>query len=114
MSSEAVKPPYKLRQVLICTNVRDPSLNRASCGANGGGALRERLKAAVKAAGRKADVMVTGTSCMGYCPATACTIAIIPDNEWMLMEVTPEEEQGLLERVLEGPHAVVVPPPDTD
>ena len=40
MPFEPVKPPYKTRQVLICTNVRDPSLNRPSCGANGGLGLR--------------------------------------------------------------------------
>lgn len=101
MSFEPVKPPYKTRQVLICTNVRDPSLNRASCGANGGGALRERLKAAVKAAGRKSEVMVTGSSCLGYCPAIGCAVGIVPEQEWMLMDVSPEDEQALLQRILQ-------------
>jgi predicted metal-binding protein len=100
MPFQPVKPPYKTRQVLICTNVRDPSLNRASCGANGGVALRERLKASVKAAGRKADVMVTGTSCLGHCPANGCTVGIVPENEWLLMDINEEEEAQLLERIL--------------
>ena len=100
MAFEPVKPPYKTRQVLICTNVRDPSLHRASCGAHGSMAMRDRLKAAVKEAGRKGDVMVSATSCLGFCPTTGCTVGIMPDNEWMLMQVNEEDERELRERIL--------------
>lgn len=100
MSFEALKPPFKVRQLQICTNVRDPSLNRASCGANGGIGLRERLKAAVKASGRKGEVMVTGTSCLGYCPAIGCAVGIVPEQEWGIVQLTADDEQALLERIL--------------
>lgn len=93
-----LKPPYTVRQVQICTNHRDPSMNRASCGANGGGALRERLKAAAKAAGRKGEVMVIGTSCLGYCPAAGCAVGVVPDGEWEIL--LPEQEEAFLQRVL--------------
>ena len=93
-----LKPPYTVRQVQICTNRRDPSMNRASCGANGGAELRERLKAAAKAAGRKGEVMVIGTSCLGYCPAEGCAVGVVPDGEWEIL--LPEQEEAFLQRVL--------------
>ena len=102
MSLKPVKRPFGQRQVLICTNVRDPLLNRASCGANGGVELRERLKAEIKRRGLKGEVMVNGASCLGFCPDQGCAVAVYPDNAWLLMDCSPEDEQALLARVLPG------------
>jgi predicted metal-binding protein len=93
-----LKPPYMVRQLLVCTNVRDPATNRPSCGRNGGIELRERLKAEVKAAGKKGEVMVVGTSCLGFCPKEGCTVGFNPDNTWFV--VMPEEEDHLKEKLL--------------
>ena len=93
-----VRPPFTTRQLLVCTNVRDPATGRASCGRNGGIELRERLKAAAKAAGRKGEVMVIGTSCLGYCPNTGCVVGLNPDNQYFLVEA--EDEAALQEKLL--------------
>lgn len=97
MSFEPLQP--RSRTLLVCTNVRDPSFNRASCGANGGIGLKDRLKASVKEAGRKKDVLVVGTGCLGYCPAKGCAVAMLPENEWMVM--TEEQEEEMRTRILQ-------------
>lgn len=97
-----VKAPYTARQLLVCTNVRDPSTGRASCGAHGGIELRERLKHAVKARGLKGKVMVTGTSCLGHCPEAGCTVGLYPEGEWWVMDIGPEDEAEVLRRITEG------------
>ncbi len=94
----SLRPPFSVRQIQVCTNLRDPALNRASCGANGGAALRERLKSAVKSAGRKGEIMVIGTSCLGYCPAQGCAVGIMPDHDWQIL--LPEDEPAFLTHIL--------------
>jgi predicted metal-binding protein len=100
--SRVVKPPYTVRQVLVCTNLRDPSTGKPSCGMNGGTALRERLKKTVKERGLKGRVMVTGTSCMDFCPAQGCVVAYYPENEWRIVDTAPEGDEAILHRALEG------------
>lgn len=94
-----VRPPYSVRQLLVCTNQRDPSTGKPSCGRNGGVGLRERLKGEVKARGLKDKVIVTGTSCLGYCPEKGCAVGILPEGEWAIVDVTPEDEAALLEKI---------------
>lgn len=96
-----VKPPFRTRQLQICTNQRPAGAEKPSCGYHGSVEARERLKAAVKAAGRKGELMVVGTTCLGYCPASGYVAAILPDNEWMLCD--HEDEPALLARLLDGP-----------
>lgn len=98
--SRALKPPFTTRQVLVCTNLRDPATGKPSCGMNGGGALRERLKKAVKERGLKGTVMITGTSCLDVCPAQGGIVAFQPDNEWVLTETGPEVDEAILARAL--------------
>lgn len=100
--STPVKPPYSVRQVFVCTNVRDPQWGKPSCGRNGAIELRERLKKTVKERGLKRQVLVTQSGCLDHCPQTGCTVAIYPENEWAVVECTPEEEEALLARILEG------------
>lgn len=90
--------PFRERQLQICTNVRALETGRPSCGRNGGIELRERLKAAAKAAGKKGEVMVIGTSCLGTCPAEGVTFGLIPDNRWGIM--LPEDEPLLRAELL--------------
>lgn len=96
------RPPYTLRHLVVCTNQRDPSTGKPSCGMNGSVQLRERLKAAVKAKGLKGQVLVTGSSCLGYCPPQGCAVGILPEGEWGIVDVTPEDEAELLRRITEG------------
>jgi predicted metal-binding protein len=95
-----VKPPFAVRQVLVCTNQRDPSTGKASCGMNGSLGLRERLKAEIKSRGLKGRVIVTGTSCLDYCPAQGCAVGFHPDGEFFLADVN--DDQLILDRLLKG------------
>ncbi|MFZ5481799.1 MAG: (2Fe-2S) ferredoxin domain-containing protein [Myxococcota bacterium] len=100
-----IKPvprPYIRRQLLVCTNKRDPSTGKPSCGMHGSIELRERLKAEIKARGLKREVLVTGTSCLDYCPAEGCTVAFYPEGEFAIVNITPEDEKALLEKLIEG------------
>jgi predicted metal-binding protein len=86
--------------MLVCTNRRDPSAPKPSCGNNGGAELRERLKLAVKERGLKGTVIVTSTGCMDICPADACLVAFQPDGEFALVSGAPEDDAALLDRLL--------------
>lgn len=97
-----VRAPYTTRQLLVCTNQRDPSTGKPSCGMNGSLGLRERLKGEVKARGLKDKVMVTGTTCLGYCPAQGCAVGFVPDGDWAIVDITEEDEAALLERLTRG------------
>ena len=57
--------PY-LCHIFVCSNVRDKPDN-PGCGAVGGGELKAKLKAEVKARGWKGKVRVSTTGCMGLC-----------------------------------------------
>jgi predicted metal-binding protein len=86
--------------MLVCTNRRDPSAPKPSCGNNGGAELRERLKVAIKERGLKGTVIVTSTGCMDICPADACLVAFQPEGEFALVSGRPEEDEALVERLL--------------
>lgn len=62
--------------------------------------MRDRLKHELKARGLKGEVMVTGTSCLGFCPAEGCTVAFYPEGEFMISDVSPEAEAEILEKAL--------------
>jgi predicted metal-binding protein len=100
--SRPIKPPYTVRQVLVCTNLRDPSTGKPSCGLNGANALRDRLKKTVKERGLKGRLMVTGTSCLDICPAQGGVVVYYPENDWQLTETEPEVDEAILARALEG------------
>ncbi len=89
-----VSPPYAHRHLLVCTNERDPATGKPSCGMNGSGRLREQVKVAVKAAGLKGRVKVTGTGCLDFCPAEGCVVAFYPENTW---EIVPTDEASAVE-----------------
>ena len=95
-----VRAPFTKRQILICTNQRDPSTGKPSCGMNGSIGMRDRMKAKLKERGLKGQLIVTGTSCLDYCPAQGCTVAIWPDGEFLISDVSPEAEEALIERGL--------------
>ncbi len=95
-----LKRPYTRRQMLVCTNSRDPLTGKPSCGMNGSGGLRERLKVAVKERGLKGIVMVTMTGCMDVCPTDGCVVAFYPEGDFVLAGTGGDADAGLLERLL--------------
>lgn len=101
-----VPPPYRVRQLFVCTHTRDPASGKASCGANGSVALRETLKHAVKARGLKRQVLVTQSGCLDVCPASGCAVAFYPENTWYIAD--PGEADQLLAQLIEG-----TSPPET-
>jgi predicted metal-binding protein len=96
----SVRSPYALRQMLVCTNRRDPAGPKPSCGNNGGAELRERLKLTVKERGLKGRVIVTSTGCMDLCPADGCLVGFQPDGDFAVVSGQPAEDEALLERLL--------------
>ena len=58
--------PY-LCHIFVCANVRENNPENPGCGAKGGGALKDKLKAAVNARGWKGKVRVSSTGCLGLC-----------------------------------------------
>lgn len=100
--ARSVPPPYAHRHLLVCTNARDPSTGKPSCGMNGGLRLREQLKVAVKERGLKGKVKVTGTGCLDYCPASGCVVAFYPENEWAITDTDAPAADALLARLVDG------------
>lgn len=99
---KAVKRPYERRQLLICTNARDPSTGKPSCGLNGAEELLGLLKKTVKERGLKPRVIVTRAGCLDICPDKGCIVGFQPEGEFFHEECTPEGGARLLDRLTEG------------
>lgn len=73
-----VSPKWDAGCVLVCTHQRPPEAEKASCGEEQGVALRDWLKARLKADGLKGPVLCAKSSCLGVCPRRGTTIAVLP------------------------------------
>lgn len=73
-----VSPKWHAGVVLVCTHERPPEAEKSSCGYEQGVALRDWLKARLKADGLKGPVLCAKSSCLGICPARGTTVAVIP------------------------------------
>jgi (2Fe-2S) ferredoxin len=69
---------------------------------HGSAEMRDRMKRTLKERGLKGTVIVTGTSCLGYCPAEGCAVGFYPEGEFFLSEVSPEAEEEILARALKS------------
>jgi sirohydrochlorin cobaltochelatase len=65
--------PALARHLLVCGD--------ADCAERGSLALLDRLRGLIKSAGRRHDIRVTRTSCMGRC-GEGPTLAVYPDGIW--------------------------------
>lgn len=97
-----VKRPYEVRQLVVCTNARDPATGKASCGMNGAEALLGQLKKTVKERGLKGRVVATKSGCLDICPDRGCIVGFHPEGEFFHEECTPEAGERLLQRLTEG------------
>ncbi len=86
----------------MCTNQRDPSTGKASCGANGSLRLREQLKLAVKKSGLKGRVKATATGCLDYCPSEGCVVGFYPENTWAIVSTDEASGDALFEQLVAG------------
>lgn len=98
---KSLKRPWQKRHLLVCTNARDPSTGKPSCGMNGALSLRDTLKKTVKERGLKGTVMVTGTGCLDICPAAGCAVAFYPEAEFFLAETDQTAADELLAKLVE-------------
>jgi predicted metal-binding protein len=99
---KAVKRPYELRQMLVCTNARDPVTGKPSCGHNGAEALLGQLKKTLKERGLKGRVIATRSGCLDICPDRGCIVGFHPEGAFFHTDCTPEAGEQLLARLTEG------------
>jgi (2Fe-2S) ferredoxin len=68
------------KYIFVCVNERPPN-TRPSCGASGGAAIAEALKAAVQKAGLSTKIRVSRSHCLGLC-GQGPNVLLFPDNIW--------------------------------
>ncbi len=99
----SVKRPYEVRQLLVCTNHRDPATGKSSCGNNGAAVVADHLKKTVKERGLKGRVVVTRSGCLDLCPDQGCVVAFHPEGEFFLAECSVDEAEVLLGHLVRSP-----------
>ena len=90
--------PYE-KIVFVCANQRPPG-ERVCCADGGGGAFRDKLKAAVKERGLAARIRVSQSGCMHRCEKGP-NIMVFPDNLWF-SNVQESDLGPLLDKILDG------------
>ncbi len=89
--------PIPFEKVMfVCTNLR-PDGERVCCMNGGGGELRDKLKAMVKARQLRSKVRVSQSGCMDKCE-DGPNIMVFPDNVWF-SHVTEADLEPILEAV---------------
>lgn len=90
--------PYQ-KIIFVCTNRRSDA-ERVCCAEGGACALRDRLKAMVKARRLNSRIRVSQSGCMDKCEEGP-NIMIFPDNVW-LSRVRAEDLETILDAVAES------------
>lgn len=72
--------PY-LCHIFICSNIRENNPGNPGCGTKGGGALKNKLKEAVKERGWTGKVRVSTAGCLGLC-AQGPNVLLHPQGIW--------------------------------
>lgn len=83
--------------IFVCTNERDEG-ERVCCMHAGGGALRDTLKAMVKARQLRSRIRVSQSGCMDKCE-DGPNIMVFPDNVWF-SHVTEADLESILNAVV--------------
>jgi (2Fe-2S) ferredoxin len=73
--------PLFERHVFICTNERDDSAARPSCGPQGGKNLKSAFKDAIKDAGLKHRVRANDSGCLDQCEHGP-VVVVYPEAVW--------------------------------
>lgn len=93
---EQSSPKFE-KYVFVCVNER-PDGERVSCGSTFcGKELSEKLKEAVKGAGRAGKVRVSKSKCLDVCEEGA-NVLVYPDNLW-LSHVELKDIPAILEKL---------------
>ncbi len=93
-------PPKWKTLVLVCDNQRPPDAPKPSCRPQGGGELREWLKAELKREGLWGQVRVLSTSCLDIC-TKGVTVALDGGAERLVVD-PQEDREALLARIRES------------
>lgn len=108
MTRQTAEKPggFYRHHLLICTNRRDDPA-RPGCGAQGGEEAFQQAKAALRAAGHKAQgVQVSRTGCLGRCELGPVAV-VYPDGIWYRC-VNPKDIVTVVQQhLLEGRLAAV-------
>ncbi len=67
--------------VFVCENSRPAEDQRGSCGAKGGGSIRNALKAEVKRRGLETEIRANAAGCLDACSAGP-TVVVYPEGIW--------------------------------
>ena len=104
--------PWQHGVVLVCTNQRDPSTGKVSCGKDAGKRLREHLKAAARGAGGAVgSVRVLESSCLDVCSADGVTVAFVPGDKVMIVD--PQADRDAVLDAARAHFEAVANPPRT-
>lgn len=64
--------------VFVCTHHRDPETGRACCGTEAGTELRDWIKARMKRAGLKGEILTAKSGCLDVCSPLGITVCAAP------------------------------------
>jgi (2Fe-2S) ferredoxin len=93
-------PNYE-QHVFVCTNERDESASRPSCGLEGAKKLRGALKDAVKAAGLKGRVRINEAGCLDQCEHGP-VLVVYPEAVWYGCTHVRDAEEIVREHLVGG------------
>ncbi len=90
-------PPFR-RHVFVCTNVRAPGHPKGCCAEKGAEALRDTIKAAIKARVLEGEVRANAAGCLDACEHGP-TVVVYPEAVWY-GGVKPEDVPEIVEEHL--------------
>jgi (2Fe-2S) ferredoxin len=88
------------RHVFVCENRRPDGAPRGCCAARGGSAVKEALKAALRARGLDRRIRANSAGCLDACEHGVAMV-VYPEGVWY-GGVTPEDVPEIVERHLVG------------
>jgi (2Fe-2S) ferredoxin len=88
------------RHVFVCENRRPDGHPRGCCAATGGTAVKEALKAALKARGLQARIRANSAGCLDVCEQGPAMV-VYPEGVWY-GHVTPADVPEIVEKHLVG------------
>ena len=88
------------RHVFVCENLRPAGHPRGCCADRGGTAVKDALKAELKARGLQSRIRANSAGCLDACESGAAMV-VYPEGVWY-GRVTPADVPEIVERHLVG------------
>jgi len=101
--ADPAERPYYRHHVFICTNLRDPTAKRPSCGRCGAEAVRDYAKRRIKELGLAApgQVRINQAGCMERCEQGP-VLVVYPQGIWYRYRNEQDVEDIIQEHILGG------------